>query len=716
MKSCAKLYAQLIITLIKQEKCFDSCEILGSTYNFDKISDDKLIIDIPDEKFGISKEKIIIEIKLISQSKFDIFNLNVYYGINKAYCFLSLHGHINQLYEFYFYKPAKVEYKDGQLTETDSFEEDSRSRMILINPPLKIKFDGISFYIWKFNLNSDPEIDSENSFEVSVFDISKNYYASKAIKKNEIFSFIEKIKIYQNDLDIFYNNIQKLYNEKDDDINKYISIINACKIAKIEINFSQKKSILKNEFKEEKDYYMMYLYLLWYILGLFCSKLKEKKNEKDNEKDNKKDKKEKIEPFSIRDILELSQNLYLKYLNDKDLLIYEKILLIYSNIYFLIRCPNKDNYINSNLEYIKRKNIKSKSVFGLALNFMKEFIEKLNHESYLFYPLLLLDCGLYKTEDGAPIYGFNLETCSHLKSHLNELIPDVFFIYKEQVSPERAEGGFNYKGFGIIFINTLLSLDGIKTDPISYEYTNNDEEKVNKNFGMRVSKVMMHESFCHNKFIFEYTNAVQSPCNFYNKEMNLIKIIPVDSRIYSENYFRASMEPGKGESGKFFEYFFGLYSNELIIDLIYKVKYIGKLIDYVDYFVKENLNVIKDYIICKYQIKEKNIEYNDYNELTLENEIKNMKKLIADHQFKLIQEIQAKYTTNENNNNDNNDKNNKIQKNANKLYGFKFIEVTKQESEYKGYNYYKKKAQEAKTNEEYFKYSAELVFNHLKVV
>ena len=706
MKACAKL----IITLIKkeEEEFFNSCEILNSLYNFDKITDGKLIIDIPDEKFGISKEKIIIEFKLISKSELNIFNLNIYYGINKAYCFLSSHKHITQLYEFYFYKPIKVEYKDGQLTETDSFEDDSRSRMILINPPLNIKFDGNSFYIWKFNPNSDPEIDYENSFEVAIFDISKHYYASKLIQKKEIFSIIEKIKIYKNDLDKFYNDIQKLYNEKEDDIDKYLSIINAFKIEKIEINFSQNKSTLKNEFKEEQDYYIMYLYLLWYVLGLFCSKLKEKKNEKENEKD----KKEKIEPFSIRDIFELAQNLYLKYLNDKDLLIYEKIMLIYSNIYFIIRCRNKNDYNDSNLVYIKRKDIKSKSIFGIALNFMKEFIEKLNHKSYLFYPLLLLDCGLYKTKEGEPIYGFNLETCSHLKSHLNELIPDVFFIYQEQVRPDIAEGGFNYKGFGIIFINTLLSLDGNKTDPISHEYTNNDEERENKNFGMKASKVMMHESFCHNKFIFEYTNGDQSPCNFYNKEMNLIKIIPIDSPNYDENYFRASMEYGKGESGKFFEYFFGLYFNELIIDLIYKVKYIGKLIDNVEYFVKENLNEIKEYIVCKYQIKEKHIEYNDYNELSLEEEILNMKNLIKNHQISLIQGIKSKYTTKD----DNNDNNDKIQKNANKLYGFKFIEVAKQESEYKGYNYYKKKAQEAKTNEEFFKYSAELVFNHLKVV
>ena len=88
-----------------------------------------------------------------------------------------------------------------------------------------------------------------------------------------------------------------------------------------------------------------------------------------------------------------------------------------------------------------------------------------------------------------------------------------------------------------------------------------NKERDNKNYGMRVSKVMMHESFCHNKFIFEYKNGDESPCNFYNIEMNLIKIVPVYSPIYGEKFFRASKAYGKGESGKFFEYFFGLYYN-----------------------------------------------------------------------------------------------------------------------------------------------------------
>ena len=259
---------------------FESCEILNSFYNFKEIDNDKLIINVQDENFFKSKEKIIIEIKLISKYKSIKFNFNVYYGINKAYCFHSLFENSTQLYEFYFYNQIKVEYKDGKLTETDSFENDSRSRMILINAPPNIKLDENIFNIGKFILQINSFFDSDNSFEVAVFNIAKNYYASKVIQKKEKFSMIEKIKIYQNQLEKIYNNIIKLYNGKEENIDKYSFIINENKITKIEIDFSQKKSTLENEFKDTQDYLLMYLYLLWFALESYFSKIKKETDNK----------------------------------------------------------------------------------------------------------------------------------------------------------------------------------------------------------------------------------------------------------------------------------------------------------------------------------------------------------------------------------------------------------------------------------------------------
>ena len=55
-----------------------------------------------------------------------------------------------------------------------------------------------------------------------------------------------------------------------------------------------------------------------------------------------------------------------------------------------------------------------------------------------------------------------METCEKLKSHLRELLPDIFFIYEKKVELLNKEGGFNYKGCGIMFINRGLALKNLK--------------------------------------------------------------------------------------------------------------------------------------------------------------------------------------------------------------------------------------------------------------
>lgn len=110
-------------------------------------------------------------------------------------------------------------------------------------------------------------------------------------------------------------------------------------------------------------------------------------------------------------------------------------------------------------------------------------------------------------------------------------------------------------------------------------------------------------------------------------------MIPVSSYQKTEGqieYYRSLNGKLSGESGKFFEYFFGKYiDNRLIIDLIFKIDYIGNLLDNVKYFVKEDLQELQKYIINKYKITNyKDIKYED-NNLSFEDEIKKMEEIIA---------------------------------------------------------------------------------------
>ena len=83
-----------------------------------------------------------------------------------------------------------------------------------------------------------------------------------------------------------------------------------------------------------------------------------------------------------------------------------------------------------------------------------------------------------------------------------------------------------------------------------------------------------------------------------------------------------------------------------------------------------------------------------------------MKILINNRKLELIGEKNIEKNISDNN----------VKKSSDILCGYTFIEESKKEEEYKGYNYYKKKAEGAKNLEEFFEYSQELVFNHLKTV
>ena len=82
-----------------------------------------------------------------------------------------------------------------------------------------------------------------------------------------------------------------------------------------------------------------------------------------------------------------------------------------------------------------------------------------------------------------------------------------------------------------------------------------------------------------------------------------------------------------------------------------------------------------------------------------------MEKLINDFQLNILNKISG----------DKKDIKQDTNKELDTLYGIEFIEEEDDSEEYKGYDYYRKKAREAKNIDEFFEYSHELI-KHLKVV
>ena len=426
------------------------------------------------------------------------------------------------------------------------------------------------------------------------------------------------MKEQKQNLENLFDSLKTMISKNIEDKNEYIKLFKKYNIKEYVLNFSQKKIILEEEFKSNEDYYLMFLYWIWYSIKNSYLREKYKCN------------------ISIFDIFNTINEIYNTYLNDKDLLIYEKIILLYSQVSFLLEKNDIEDYESAKIRLIKRKDIKNNSIYKLSFDFLKEFISKLNEKSYLFLPLLMIDCGNYfYNEDNEIIYGFNRESCEVVKNHLNELMPNVFFEYSEKIDETKEESGFNYKGFRIIFLNRCVIFKDLEKDPVSDIYENDNEKKLFKHFGMLASKTLMHESFCHNKILFDKKHRIVSPSKFFNTEKKLVKMVPVsfyeknEVNIKNIEYFKSLNERKTGESGKFFEYFFGKYENMLVIDLIFKINYVGNLLDNVDYFVKENIEELKKYIINKYVImKYESVKYDEKSNLSLEDENKKMETLI----------------------------------------------------------------------------------------
>ena len=272
-----------------------------------------------------------------------------------------------------------------------------------------------------------------------------------------------------------------------------------------------------------------------------------------------------------------------------------------------------------------------------------------------------------------------MQTSDNLKNYLKDLTPEIFFEIEEDTKILDLENGFNFKGFGLIFLNKKSLLNKYENDPTSYEYNGIEEEKRNKSYALKVAKALIHESFAKNKYIFNSPQHRDSSLNFFDNKNTLVNFVPQFSKL-NEELFDKGTKSNKGENGKFLELFFGKFRNKLVIELLLEIDDVIKLYDSIYYFVKENLEEIKKYTIMKYSLKEKGIIYKDNSNLNLDEENKNLE--IYD----------KKYNTGFNES-----KNDDIFKDKQSIDISTIILFENQKkTEFRGYDYFMKKSKEAK--------------------
>lgn len=678
---------KLILSFIgdKSTSIFKGYKISNEIYNFEKN-----VINIPFNSSDAFEEKKIIDFQLLFKKNINkqsqCYRIPLYIGINKAYCFID-----QQWWSTYdiccLDKRVRIIYDKMELNELNYLENDTRTRIILINASPFVQING-TIYLYSY-IPFNEKMQNENSFQLAFFDDTYDSFSIKAISKeenSEEFSIINVLKKEKDSINSFHDQLKELIDKKLYDSELYKNLLGEIELTRVKNNFSRRKDILKEAFNEnEKELYeLFYKYILWFICDI---KYFPEKDDKDIN-------------IPVDVLYKNIKYFYEKYRDIEDLLNYQKILLFYSHTLFFVQLNDEEKYKKSKLEYINAKNVDNNSVFGRSFKFLKDFVKNLNSKSEVFYPLLLLDSGLYYNKDRSS-YGFDFKNCDIVKKHLEDLIPDVFFVY-DNTDLLDDEKGFNFKGMKIIFLNRLNVLKNFVGNPSIEDKTAKNTE----HYAMRVSKFFMHESFGHNKFIYQNEIGIDSPRHFFNKSKSFITMFPKPLKNTNIDYsndlnFFVEQDKYEGESGNFFEYFFGFYEDELILDLIYKIDNVGKLINNVIYFTSEKLDVLQKYIINKYILQKNKIEYFEKESTTLEQDIGEMDALIKEKNINLSENISQKkeMINSDIKKKDSNEKN-------------LFIDVD--EKEIKNYSYYLKKMMETKNNDESRKYARELIFHHLK--
>ena len=151
--------------------------------------------------------------------------------------------------------------------------------------------------------------------------------------------------------------------------------------------------------------------------------------------------------------------------------------------------------------------------------------------------------------------------------------------------------------------------------------------------------ILFHEFGGHKKISYNRNldDESSSPKKIINENNKLIELKRVSSYKDDDNEYILSSEnseEGEGESGKYLELCFGKHDKELITSLLIYIDNKGKLLNRADLFAGKNFDVLQKYIILKNEIKDKNIKINLAENLTIEEEIDELERIIKNSNIK----------------------------------------------------------------------------------
>ena len=543
------------------------------------------------DNINIKEYYFIEKIKLFKNNNFIEYNITIYLNqLNQFAISLNNNDNNNYTLELYYYSkanklPNELFISNKEIyTNYDNFNIKYRRRFNFINISKEI----ISYLDNNLNFNNFP---SSLSYKVcyrnkkfSIFLIKQKKIIKKMnfdeVKKIE---YLDKFKDFSKEIknlinnenyDVFANNFI-IFNEKYNNFSSYI----------IELeNFYDNLFIDEIELIKENDIsiiiLLFYFSIFKYITNIF------NKLETINEIQFK------LAHYlnKLKYLINLFEDL-INEINKNEEEIKNKCKDLIRYKFCLIRCVffkvkeilKRKNFLSVLIDFdiLILSKLNANNCYIKSIDFLKKIVQNLNEDSILFDIFLqfdseiLIDLNLIELNDISKVihdssnfqnsknslFEINLLTVEQVKSHLFNLIPNIFLRYLD-------DGDNKYGYFDKKNVITLINEYYLLEEDFNLKSSENILNKDNKYkyYSMPISMNILHENFTHAKIQLTNGNLIETPTKTFDSNNNFNNIIYEVQEINGNELIKY------GEAGKNLEMYIS-QGNNYIINYLYSIQY-----------------------------------------------------------------------------------------------------------------------------------------------
>ena len=532
-------------------------------------------IEIQDDFFSEENSRLAC-LKLSTGSKtidciFQCFN-----DENICYCFCD---EVGRTFQLLFNNADKITIRipttENVLTEYDTNKNKYRKRFTLINTVFtSIKVNDIEMDLLAYN-----EAAPISSYQLSIYNLSKKLVVSKKLEMpKEINSFESIYQMYHQNFDDFKKEFVSALSDESNFIKNFKDL---------ESKFSHITypdyflNIPKNKIIEQLDNenYIDFFYNIM-IFKIYSEHIR------GYEKGYK----------SVSEFMKYLDEKINKIKEDKDLKIYQKVLLIDQYGYILNKMT-PDSFKKCEITYYKMEKKEEGSILDMIEKFFNAYIENLTEDSKIFFKLLELDSG-FGYLNGKQCYCFDMSNINDIKKHLKDIFIDTLITYKMK----NQTCAFIVRKTGAVAVN-IKKIENIDNFFLEHR-VEPSQIKQAKNVAVKIVVYLLHEMHGHKKYLYNKDN-IPSPYYFI-KDGNIYYLDYVYSDLEGENVIKILAE-NKPDDGTYYDLSYGEIYDYYTIRIIDKTKEFGELLDDINIWIND-LDTIKEYFKYKYIIEKEKID------------------------------------------------------------------------------------------------------------